>query len=47
MSGVYAKKAMVILTEAVFYVLMAFEGKEMCGIDIAEFIDKHTNGRIL
>lgn len=40
------KKAMVILTEAMFYVLMAFQGGEMCGIDIAEFIDKHTRGRV-
>ena len=40
------KKAMVILTEAMFYVLMAFQYGEMCGIDIAEFIEKHTNGRV-
>ena len=40
------KKAMVILTEAMFYVLMAFQGGEMCGIDIAEFIDRHTDGRV-
>ena len=37
---------MVILTEAMFYVLMAFQGGEMCGIDIAEFIDRHTGGRV-
>lgn len=40
------KKAMGILTEAMFYVLMAFQGGEMCGIDIADFIDRHTNGRV-
>jgi DNA-binding PadR family transcriptional regulator len=40
------RKAMVILTESMFYVLMALQGREMCGIDIAEFIDKHTNGRV-
>jgi len=40
------KKAMVILTEAMFYVLMAFQTGEMCGIDIAEFVDEHTDGRV-
>jgi len=40
------KKAMVNLTETMFYVLMAFQSGEMCGIDIAEFIDKHTKGRV-
>lgn len=41
-----SKKAMVILTEAMFYVLMAFQTGEMCGIDIAEFVDEHTDGRV-
>lgn len=40
------KKAMVILTEAMFYVLMAFQRGEMCGIDIAEYLEKHTDGRV-
>lgn len=40
------RKSMVILTEAMFYVLMAFQSGEMCGIDIADYIDKHTNGRV-
>lgn len=40
------KKAMVILTEAMFYVLMAFRDGEMCGTDIAGFIDAHTGGRV-
>ena len=40
------KKAMVILTESMFYVLMAFRNGEMCGIDIAEFVDRHTGGRV-
>ena len=40
------KKAMVTLTESMFYVLMAFQNGEMCGIDIAEFIDTHTGGRV-
>ena len=32
------KKAMDILTESMFYVLMAFGKGPMCGIDIAEEI---------
>jgi len=40
------RKAMVILTESMFYVPMALQCGEMCGIDIAEFIDRHTNGRV-
>ena len=41
-----AKKAMVNLTETMFYVLMAFSQGEMCGIDIADFIERSTNGRV-
>jgi len=41
------KKAMELLTETMFYVLMAFCKKEMCGIEVAEFIEKQTKGRIL
>ena len=40
------KKAMDILTESMFYVLMAFIQGPMCGIDIVDFIDCRTNGRI-
>ena len=40
------KKAMVILTESMFYVLMAFCSGEMCGIDVADYIEKQTGGRI-
>ena len=40
------KKAMVIFTETMFYVLMAFRDREMCGTDIADFIDAHTAGRV-
>lgn len=40
------RKAMESLTESMFYVLMAFRQGEMCGIDIAEYIDRHTAGRI-
>lgn len=41
------KKAMEQLTETMFYVLMAFCKDAMCGIAVAEFIEKQTKGRIL
>ena len=40
------KKSMDSLTESMFYVLMAFGGGPMCGIDIAEEIDRCTGGRL-
>ena len=40
------KKAMDILTESMFYVLMAFSNGPMCGIDIAEAIECRTKGRL-
>ncbi len=40
------KKTMVNLTETMFYVLMAFSRGEMCGTDIADYIEKITNGRV-
>lgn len=40
------RKAMEILTESMFYVLMAFRQGPMCGIDIADYIEKRTNGRL-
>ncbi len=40
------KKAMDILTESMFYVLMALMAGPMCGIDIADFIDRRTKGRM-
>lgn len=41
------KKAMEILTESMFYVLMAFSKRPMCGIDVAEYVEKRTGGRVL
>lgn len=41
------RKAMEILTESMFYVLMAFSQKPMCGIEVVEFIEKRTKGRVL
>ena len=40
------KKAMDILTESMFYVLMALHAGPKCGIDIAQFIDQRTGGRL-
>lgn len=40
------KKAMEVLTESMFYVLMAFQTGPMCGIDIADFIERRTKGRL-
>ena len=40
------RKPMVVLTEAMFYVLMAFRQGEMCGIDAAETIERRTGGRV-
>ena len=40
------KKAMEILTESMFYVLMALSKAPMCGIDIAAWITNKTQGRV-
>lgn len=40
------KKAMEILTESMFYVLMALSRVPMCGIDIAAWITQRTRGRV-
>ena len=40
------KKAMEILTESMFYVLMALSKSPMCGIDAAVWITQRTNGRV-
>ena len=40
------KKSMDILTESMFYVLMALMTGPMCGIDIADFIEKRTKSRL-
>jgi len=37
---------MEILTESMFYCLMALSTGVMCGIDIAEFIERKTLGRL-
>lgn len=40
------KKAMDILTESMFYVLMAFYRGPMCGTDAALFIEQRTRSRV-
>ncbi len=40
------KKPMDILTESMFYVLMALCREPMCGTQIADFIDRRTAGRL-
>lgn len=40
------KKAMEILTESMFYCLMALCRCPMCGIDIAAFVEGKTRGRV-
>ncbi len=40
------KKAMDILTESMFYVLMAFYHSPMCGIAAAQFIEERTHNRV-
>lgn len=40
------RKALEGLTESMFYVLMAFNQKPMCGIDVAAFIDQKTKGQL-
>ena len=34
------------LTEPMFYVLMSFLRRDMCGIDITEFVEQKTRGRV-
>lgn len=34
------------LTEPMFYVLMSFLKRDMCGIDITEFVERKTGGRV-
>lgn len=34
------------LTEPMFYVLMSFLSRDMCGIEITEFVERRTRGRV-
>ncbi|MBE6038270.1 MAG: PadR family transcriptional regulator [Anaerofustis stercorihominis] len=42
-----AKKTLDVLTESMFYILMALKRENLCGTDIAAFIKEKTNGRVL
>lgn len=42
-----AQKAMEILTESMFYILMALKQGPMCGTDIAAAIEKITDDRVV
>ncbi len=41
------RKPMETLSEGMFYSLMALKTGPMCGIEITDFIDKRTDGRLL
>lgn len=41
-----AKKALENLTESMFYILMAFSQGEKCGVDVIDFINQITDGRV-
>ena len=41
------KKAMEILTESMFYVLMSLTKGDRCGTDIADDVEKITGGRVI
>ncbi len=40
------KKGMEALTETMFYVLMSFLKQDLCGTEIAEFVEAKTKGRV-
>lgn len=40
------KRSMETLTESMYYTLMAFRLGPMCGIDVMEFVEKWTEGRV-
>ena len=40
------KKSMDTLTESMFYVLMAFRRAPACGIEVMEFTEQKTKGRL-
>lgn len=40
------KRSMELLTESMFYVLLALEHGPKCGIDVADFTEKRSGGRV-
>lgn len=45
--GAMAKKTLDILTESMFYILMALKNEPKCGTDIAAYITEKTNSRLI
>ena len=41
-----SKKSLESLTETMYYVLMSFLKRDMCGTEIAEFVERKTKGRV-
>ncbi len=41
-----ARKPLDTLTESMFYVLMALRHRDLCGTDIAAFVERRTVGRV-
>ena len=41
-----AKKTLDVLTESMFYILMALRRENMCGTDIAAYVENKTQGRL-
>ena len=41
-----AKQPLEILTESMFYVLMALRHQERCGVEIAAFVEEKTGGTV-
>lgn len=41
-----ARKTLEILTESMFYILMSMLRQEMCGTEMAEFVENKTKGRL-
>jgi len=41
-----SKKTLEVLTESMFYLLLALRQGDMCGVAAADYIDKRTSGRV-
>lgn len=44
--GSLPKKTFEGLTKSMYYILMAFSKKEMCGTDVTQYIETKTKGRV-
>lgn len=40
------KKTLEVITESMFYILMAFTAGEMCGTDVTDWVAARTRGRL-